>query len=219
MSAGDTEAVGMVSPENTVGVVLAGGRSSRMGYDKAALMIGGEPLLRRVVRRVGMALSEVLVVGLETLQPLVPGTRVVPDETPGRGPLGGIVTALDAVSSPSLFVVACDMPFVNPVLLRELVRIADAMPDMDVVALHTARGVEPLHAVYRAACLPAMRAQLALGKGSLQILLQQLRVHEVLTQDTAHLDPAGLSTFNANTPEAWQQALALAETGAKRDDA
>ena len=139
--------------EPTIGVVLAGGRSQRMGAEKAALTVGGVPLLRRVVERLAMALPDILVIGPETLQGLVPNIRVVPDEAPGRGPLGGIVTAFDTVPSLRLFVVACDMPFVEPALVHEMVRLADETPDVDVVVLCTQRGVEPLHALYRSTCM------------------------------------------------------------------
>ncbi len=196
--------------ETTTGIVLAGGRSQRMGAEKAALMIGGEPLLRRVVRRLRAALPDVLVVGPESLQSLVPDARVVPDADPGRGPLGGIVTAFDVLAGPRVFAVACDMPFVEPALVRELLRIADESPEADVVALRTARGVEPLHAVYRSSCLPPMRAQLAAGEGALHLLLRQLRVREVPRESVARFDYAGLSSFNANTPEEWNHALDLA---------
>jgi molybdopterin-guanine dinucleotide biosynthesis protein A len=212
MSAGDVRDLPKAAQEhNTVGVVLAGGRSTRMGYDKAALMIGGEPLLRRVLRRLAAAVSDVLVVGPESLQPLVPNVCVVPDGMPGRGPLGGIVTAFEVLPPQPLFVVACDMPFVEPALVRELVRIANEMPDVDVVALRTQQGSEPLHAVYRPTCLPTMHAQLASGDGALHRLLQRLRVHVMPREDAAHYDPTGFSAYNTNTPEQWQRALELAQ--------
>jgi molybdopterin-guanine dinucleotide biosynthesis protein A len=210
MSADDAQAAREVQAGDAIGVVLAGGRSRRMGREKAALTIGGEPLVRRVVRRLAEALPDVLVVGPETLRPLVPDVRVVADETPGKGPLGGIVTAFDVAPSHPLFVVACDMPFVAPALVRELVRIAAQTPDVDVVELRTSRGVEPLHAVYSPTCLPALRAQLAAGEGALHLLLRQVRVREVMPEEAARHDPTGLSAFNANTPEEWQRVLALA---------
>ncbi|HEV8192792.1 MAG TPA: molybdenum cofactor guanylyltransferase [Ktedonobacterales bacterium] len=210
MSADGMQNASKTLQENSIGVVLAGGRSQRMGDDKAALTIGGEPLLRRVVRRLEAALPHVLVIGPETLQPLAPHARVVPDGTPGRGPLGGIVTAFAIFPTRLLFVVACDMPFVQPALVRELVRVAVETPDVDVVTLRSQRGFEPLHAVYRPSSLPAMHTRLASGDGALHSLLQQLRVREVPRGELAHFDPAGLSAFNANTPDEWQRALELA---------
>lgn len=201
--------------EHTVGVVLAGGRSQRMGADKASLLIDGEPLLRRVVERLAVALPGVFVVGPDLLQPLVPSIHVVPDDTPRRGPLGGIVTAFDAAPAKRLFVVACDMPFIEPALVRYMAYLADISPDVDVVALRTTRGVEPLHALYLPSSLPAMRAQMLLGEGALHRLLARLRVREVSPDEAVRYDPSGLSAFNANTPEEWEQAMARLSDAAK----
>ena len=197
-------------PTHSVGVVLAGGRSARMGTSKAALEIGGEPLLLRVVGRLRRALPEVVVVGPPVLEALVPGVRVVPDLRPGLGPLSGLEAALGAIASQLAFVVACDMPFISPELVRHLTRLAEQSPDADVVALRTVRGTEYLHAVYTATCLPPIREQLAAGERSAGALLARLRVREVDESEAARFDPRGLSAFNANTPEEWAWALALA---------
>ncbi|MFI5274966.1 MAG: molybdenum cofactor guanylyltransferase, partial [Ktedonobacterales bacterium] len=78
----------------TIGVVLAGGQSRRMGASKAALLIGGEPLLRHVTRRLAEALPAVLVVGTPALAALVPSLTLLADRRPGVGPLAGIEAAL-----------------------------------------------------------------------------------------------------------------------------
>ncbi len=204
------------------GVVLAGGASRRMGRDKAALPLGGEPLLRRAVGRLRRALAEVIVVGAPALASLVPDTRVIADDLPGRGPLGGLVTALRAIEEENeggaewALLVACDMPFTQPALLREIARLALSSPDADVIAICGARGeMEPLHAAYRRACLPVALAHLASDDASLRGLLATLRVREVVPRDARRLDPAGLSPFNANTPDEWRRALRLAEDQAE----
>lgn len=194
-----------------VGVVLAGGGSRRMGRDKAALLLGGEPLLRRAVGRLRLALAEVIVVGAPALAPLVPDTRMVPDGWPGRGPLGALATALAATDAPWVALVACDMPFIQPALIREIARRALASHDADVVALRGARGIEPLHAAYSRACLPLALERLAGDDASLRGLLAMARVAEVSPDEARLLDPAGHSAFNANTPEEWQAALRIAE--------
>ncbi len=194
-----------------VGVVLAGGASRRMGRDKAALPIGGEPLLRRAVGRLRLALAEVIVVGSPALAPLVPETRIVADEWPGRGPLGALVTALRATDAPWVLLVACDMPFTQPALIREIARLALTTPAVDVVALRGPRGVEPLHAAYSRACLPLALERLTGDDASLRGLLAAARVVEVSPDKARVLDPADLSAFNANTPEEWRRALRLAQ--------
>ncbi len=222
------------------GVILAGGRSSRMGSDKAALLIGGEPLLRRMLRRLGLALAQTLVIGPPELAVIAPDARILPDAQPGLGPLGGLATALGAIATPYAFVIACDMPFAQPALIRAQARlalagaaIADATtgaapiavgapgqaasvanmaPGYDVVALRTAQGWEPLHAVYARACLPIVVAQLAAGDLAMRRLLGRLWVCELPPDAVARADPHGLSTLNANTPDEWARALALAAT-------
>ncbi len=193
-----------------VGVALAGGASRRMGRDKAALLIGGEPLLRRAVTRLRLALAEVIVVGSPTLSPLAPETRLVADDWPGRGPLGALATALRATGAEWVFLVACDMPFTQPALIREIARMALASPDADVVAVRGERGIEPLHAAYRRSCLPLALERLAGDDVSLRGLLAAARVRELAPEVAQRLDPERCSTFNANTPEEWERALRLA---------
>ena len=196
-----------------LGVALAGGASRRMGRDKAALELDGEPLLRRAVARLRRALAEVIVVGSPTFAPLIPETRLVADDWPGRGPLGALVTALraaEASGSEWALLVACDMPFTQPALLRAMARLALATPEAQAVALRGQRGLEPLHAVYARACLPLALARLASGDASLHGLLATLNVREITPEDVRRLDPLGRSTFNANTPEEWAQAQRIA---------
>lgn len=198
-------------PRGVTGVVLAGGGSTRMGTSKAALAIAGEPLVRRVVRRLEGALARVIVVGPPELGPLVAGIELLPDDRPGVGPLGGIATALRAAGDDHVFVVACDMPFVAPALVAALARAALRDSSVDALVLRTARGREPLHAVYAPSCLPVIARQLDAGDLALQHLLQHLRAREVPLETMAAHDPLGLSTLNVNTPEEWERALQLAE--------
>lgn len=205
-------ATGAAPLAHTSGVILAGGTSARMGASKASLLIGDEPLVRRVVGRLQVAFADVFVVGAPDLQELVPSVAVMQDRRPGQGPLAGLETALEAMSTPRAFVVACDMPFVSPALAHHMAELAARTPDMDAVALRTAHGPEPLHTVYAASCLPLVRAQLDRDERSLQRLLERLHVREVSDGDVRLFDAAGLSAFNANTPDEWRRALALADS-------
>lgn len=185
------------------GIILAGGRSQRMGRDKAALTIGGEFLLARVVRRLRPAVGAVLVVGPPERAALVPGIPVVADDFPGQGPLGGIATALRATATPYTVVVGCDMPFVRPTLVRFLASLA---PGYDLVLPCTDHGAEPLHAVYASACLPAALTCLAGGERAAAALCARVRTRLVAPAEWAPYDPAGWSLFNANTAADWQRA-------------
>jgi molybdopterin-guanine dinucleotide biosynthesis protein A len=158
------------------GVVLAGGQSTRMGRDKATLEFDGQPLLERAVAVLRECFPEVMVIRQ--------------DDVPGLGPIGGLLTALRR--APEIFVVACDMPFLDAALIREM---AAQLPGYDAVAIPG----EPLHAAYSARILPVVEAQIAAGDYSVQSLLSKLRVKTV---------EAG-PIINVNTPEeleaAWQK--------------
>lgn len=197
-----------------VGVVLAGGASRRMGREKAALPIGGEPLLRRAVSRLRLALADVLVIGAASVAPLVPDTRIIADAWPGYGPLGALATALQATDAEWVLLTACDMPFTQPALVREMARLALNDQTAEVIVLRGLHRLEPLHAVYRRACLPSALERLTGDDVSLHGLFATLRVHEVASEIAQRLDPSGVSAFNANTPEEWQRALRMAEAQA-----
>jgi len=185
-----------------------------MGQPKAALAIGGEPLLRRVARLLLLAVPEVVVVGPPELSQLVPDLAVLPDLHPRIGPLAGIETGLLTMTTELIFVVACDMPFVNPDLVRSMLEYAQGAPEADVVALSSQeRGgegmMEHLHAVYRRSCLPVVTRTAAGGRYALHDLFSQLRVYTFPEALTRQLDPSGLSTLNANSPADWEHVLEL----------
>jgi molybdenum cofactor guanylyltransferase len=166
----------MVNPEfrlndAVTGIVLAGGRSSRMGRDKAALKLDGQTLQNRCVAVLRECFPEVLVIRH--------------DDVPGLGPIGGLATALRR--APEVFVVACDMPFLNAGLIREM---ASQLPGYDAVAI----AGEPLHAAYSARILPAVERQIATGNYSMNHLLSQLRVKAI----------SGPALININTPQEWE---------------
>jgi molybdopterin-guanine dinucleotide biosynthesis protein A len=177
-----------------------------MGQSKAALMMGGEPLLSRITSRLLLAIPEVLVVGPRELAELVPGVKIIPDLHPGLGPLGGIEAALLAMTSELAFVTACDMPFLNSHLVTAMLDYAAA--DADVVALaRDGLRMEHLHAVYRrATCLGPISDLIAADDYALHHLFARLRVRVFPADIAAEIDPDGLSTRNINTPTEWLDA-------------
>jgi molybdenum cofactor guanylyltransferase len=197
-------------PEQATGAILAGGASRRMGRDKAGLVLDGETLLARAVRRLRPVVREVIVVGPPERSLLVPDVRVVPDDRPGQGPLGGVYTALGAASTDRVFVMACDMPFVQTDLVRCLLSLAGAY---DIVVPRSERGTEQLHAVYMRACLPAVAACLDTGALAIASLYSHARTYVMEPDEWAVYDPLHLSLVNVNTPEEWE----AARTRAARD--
>lgn len=193
-------------PQRVSGAILAGGQSRRMGSDKAALLIQGEPLLRRVARLVRAITPDVAVIGPPERAALVLDVPIIPDGWPNRGPLGGIATALQAFAGNVVLVVGCDMPFLNPTLLRYLITL---VPGYDAVVVRADGEAHPLHAVYQQSCLPIIEAQLLAGDLKVQRFLARLKVRFVEGLELDRLDPGRLSTFNANTPEEWETAQRL----------
>jgi molybdopterin-guanine dinucleotide biosynthesis protein A len=181
------------------GVVLAGGRSVRMGEDKANLELSEQTLLTRVVQTVSLVCPEVIIAGGE--QSLAdgfgPDVRWVSDPSGSIGPLAGVTAGLQAAQHDACLVVACDMPFLNPALLSHLV---DRLEKFDAV-VPISHGVSLyLHAAYSRSAAPTAQALLRLKARSVHELVVRLQVLHLSEKHCARFDPAGLSCFNMNTP-------------------
>ncbi len=187
------------------GAVMAGGRSSRLGRDKALLTIDGETLLARAVRALRAVTAEQIVIGPPE-RAEQSGVRAVQDEYPGVGPLGGIFTALRAAVQDRVLVVACDMPFLNPGLLEHLLNLA---PARDVVLPRPEGGGEQLHAVYRRTCIEPIRRQLDRGDYKIDRFFEGVDVRYVDEEELRRYDPDLRSFRNVNTAEDWEEAQRL----------
>ena len=185
-----------------VGVILVGGKSRRYGRNKALELFQGERLIDRRVRKIRALFPKVLVITNE------PELYLHLDVIPGQGPLGGIYTGLLFAQGENVFVTACDMPFVQPALIRHMVKLAG---DYDVVVPQKKEGLEPLHAIYSPRCLPHTKKML--DRGELQVIgfFPAVKVCRISSDDIRQLDPKGLSFFNINTPEDMHRAGELLE--------
>ena len=205
---------GKVEDMRIAGAILAGGQSSRMGANKAVMDFAGEPLLQRVFRRLvaglGATNGEMIVIGPKTLKPVVPQAHIIGDIVPAAGPLGGLYTALKTTTADRIFLMACDMPLLQPGLVRAMCEYANANPASDVIVLPQGDHPQPLHTIYARSCLPVVERALASQDHSMHALLAQLTV-VAIPPDVAHReDPHGFSSFNVNTPTHWREALRLA---------
>ncbi len=186
-------------PEPLAGVVLCGGRSTRMGRDKALLDIAGRPLVLRVADRIGRACHPVLLApGRRGLGGLGHGLVEVADAEPDAGPLGGLVAALEASPHRLMAAVAVDLPFASPAVLALL---ASSCGDADAAVPRTDRGLEPLHAVYARTAVPALRRALSERRMAVHAALADLRVIEVPPSRWREGDPEGRFAVNVNGPE------------------
>ena len=193
-------------------IVLAGGKGTRLGKDKLLEVVGGRPLLQRVVDSLSPISERILVVSAQgQKRPSLQATQIdvatVPDIYPGKGALGGIYTGLSASDSRRSLVVAADMPFLNPDLLQHLFSLA---MDFDVVMPRVRGEIEPLHAVYSRACLPAIHEQLERSQLQIRVFLDKVRVRYFEEAEIERFDPGHLSFFNVNTREDLMKAQEIA---------
>lgn len=188
------------------GAVLAGGRSTRMGSNKALLEVDGVRLIDGTVATLRGLFPEVLIIANDPQPYAGLGVPVHADLVPGKGSLGGIYTALTAAARPHIFCLACDMPFANPALIRFLCALAEGH---DVVVPRTAEGLQPLHALYGKGCLPPMRRQIEADRLKIDRLYEAVRVRYVDEAEMRPYDPDRLSFWNLNTREELAQAQAL----------
>lgn len=186
--------------------VQAGGRSSRMGRDKALLSVGGVPLIERVLRQVAGLGQELLITTNDPERYAHLGLRMVPDSQPGAGALPGLLTALRAARYDRVLIVGCDMPFLSRPLLEHLAELA---PQAEAVLARDGGQYEPLVAAYARSCIGAIESSLAAGEQRMISFLPQVRVITVDKAALDQLDPERLSFFNVNTPEELTRAEEL----------
>ncbi|MFC1892509.1 molybdenum cofactor guanylyltransferase [Chloroflexota bacterium] len=181
-------------------IVLAGGRASRLGHNKAQVRIGNKTLFQRVLCGISFIKGEVIVVsgGKESFPILSSESRerLVTDIYPRKGPLVGIFTGLRVSRSQHNLVVACDMPFLNRGLLSYMIELATGF---DLVIPRLGDMVEPLHAVYSRDCLAAIERMIEQDNLGVNRLLSRVRVRYVEADEIDRFDPAHLSFFNINT--------------------
>ncbi|MCH9035948.1 MAG: molybdenum cofactor guanylyltransferase [Chloroflexi bacterium] len=192
------------------GVALAGGRSKRLGRNKAVEKIGDQSLIERVVGKLSQVTSETVVVVAEESKAadlnLPPWVRTAADLYPGTGSLGGIFTGLSAAKGNYGVVVACDMPFLNVDLIRFML---DIVSDYDAVVPRLQGRPEPLHAVYSKSCVGPIEHCLQADQLKIAIFFEQINVAYLEEDDIEAFDPSHLSFFNVNTQEDLDKALAL----------
>jgi molybdopterin-guanine dinucleotide biosynthesis protein A len=179
------------------GLLLAGGRSSRMGTDKALVDFHGEPLAERVLRVLRAVGDQVFIASGDGRRLGSLGVPQLADAVAEAGPLGGIVAGLEAAATDLVAVVAVDMPFASAEVLRLL---AGRWDGQDAMVPGTDRGPEPLHAVYSRAAAPVLRQLLESGVLTMHRVLERIEMSIVEEQDWRVADPTGRFAVNVNRP-------------------
>ncbi|NQT74258.1 MAG: molybdenum cofactor guanylyltransferase [Chloroflexi bacterium] len=182
-------------------IVLAGGRSTRLGRDKVSLVIGGEGLLQRTINHLKRLNQEIILV-LAQGQPLSKldsstDVRLAMDVELGKGPLVGVYSGLKASNDDYNVVVACDMPFLNVELMRYMIGLG---PGFDIVIPRIGDKVEPLHAVYSKSCLDIIEGMMSEGNLKVSNLLELANARFVEGDELDKFDPDHQSWFNINMP-------------------
>jgi molybdenum cofactor guanylyltransferase len=201
--------------ENTMEIsciALAGGKSTRLGRNKLFEVVGGKTLFARVISKLALFKSEIIVVTVEQAnlpQDInYPKLKIVRDIFPGKGLLGGIYTGLITSKTFYNIVVACDMPFLNYALLKYFSAVAEGF---DLVAFHKVDKFEPLHAVYSQKCiLPIEKLMQHKNNERIIEILPYVKVRNISQEEIDRIDPYHLSFFNINNETELKTARKIA---------
>ena len=186
--------------------IQAGGKSSRMGQDKALMPFHGVPLIQYVMERLAKIADEIIITTNAPGKYRFLDVPLYPDIRPDRGALGGLYTALSSAKGDLVAVVACDMPFASYQFFLTASKLISES-DTDVVIPQTEYGYEPLHALYRRdACIPPIEAVLDADKWKVISWFDQIKIHALSPTETTLFNPDGLTFWNLNTPEDFEKA-------------
>lgn len=181
------------------GIILAGGRASRLGgINKAFIEVGGERLIDRTLRVYRALFGEIIISTNSPLEYLEFDARIVTDIHRGKGPLGGIHAGLLHASCEQVFVSACDMPYLSEEFIRHMIAQAKGY---DLVVPVTANGFESLHAIYSRRCLPVIESQIERGELKVSLLFRKFKTREIPVDEIRRFDPEGRLFSNLNRPE------------------
>ncbi|MBN1625110.1 MAG: molybdenum cofactor guanylyltransferase [Deltaproteobacteria bacterium] len=192
--------------KGVTGVILAGGKSTRFGSNKALVEINGARLIERVTGVMGSIFKRLILITNTPQEYSYLGLPLYGDLIKGFGPLGGIYTGLEAIKDETGFFIACDMPFINEDLIRHIVEVRD---DFDAVMPKIDWMIEPLYAVYTKRCLPAIKGLITSGERQIIKFFKEVRVRHVDEEEIRAFDPQLKSFININRPNELLDAISL----------
>ena len=194
------------------GILLAGGRSRRLGRDKAVERIGSERIIDRVIQTLaGVTTSQTVVVDrLNRIKELniEKEIRYVVDSYSETGSLGGLFSGLSQSPTPWSFLAACDMPFLSATLIKFMMtKISNHSPDV-VIPKFEGR-LQTTHALYNKSCLKHIEARLEVGLLKMDGYFSKITVCEITEDEFLNIEGSGDSFFNVNTPDDLETALRM----------
>lgn len=183
---------------NLTGIILSGGKSIRMGENKAFIEIEGVPIIHRIHTLFrNLFLETIIVTNQKDLFSNLE-SRIYNDLLPQRGALGGLYTGLFFSSLQYSFCVACDMPFLKEKVIEYLIKDIEGY---DVIVPRTTDGLQPLHAIYSKNCLGPIKKVIEQEKFKIIDIYPMVNVKIIEDEEFKYLDPMGESFININTPE------------------
>jgi molybdenum cofactor guanylyltransferase len=190
------------------GIVLCGGKSTRMGTPKAALRFGDETMLQRVVRLLDTVVAPIVVVAAreQPLPPLPDSVSITRDEREAKGPLEGIRAGLTALpeSIDAAYITSCDVPLLVPAFVE---RMIDLMGDHDIAVMAIDGFPHPLSAIYRRRVLPHVESLLSQDRLRPVFLFDAVRTRRVKPEEMTVVDAELRTLRNLNTPDDYRAAL------------
>lgn len=183
-------------------IILVGGKSLRMGQNKAFLRCGDKTFIEHQIDKLSKLFDEIILSANDVNTYSILNIPIVPDITPGKGPLGGICAGLMHAKSFHSFVIACDMPFINESVILYLKELINGF---DVVVPQTSRGLEPMHAFYSKNCIAPIRRCIEEEKLRIIDFFPSVNVRIVDEKELAELDAPMQSLVNLNTPGEYKK--------------
>ncbi|HHX54073.1 MAG TPA: molybdenum cofactor guanylyltransferase [Clostridiales bacterium] len=185
-------------------VILAGGRSSRMGFDKQMLKMQNKRIIDLLIPMLRTRFDDIMVSSRMPELYKLGEVRVIQDVFPDMGPLGGIHSALINAESRSVFTVACDMPFLELPYIDYMMSLLEGGEYDACVTLRKDR-IEPFHAFYCRSGLPVLEEDLSQGKGSIFYYTRKIRTLMIREDDAAPFLPGWRAFTNLNTREEYER--------------
>ena len=203
----------MKSVKSASAVILAGGRSARMGgRPKAMLLFEGATLIERIATELGRAFDDIVMVAAPQAAaielPALDGATIVRDDGAFEGPAGALARGLRAARHDLAFACSCDLPMLRAEVAAWLLSLIGEHDD--AVIPEVGGRLQPLHAAYRRRCAGALDAMLARGERRLSAVAEAASCRIVAEAEYRRADPDALSCFNINTPADYVRALGFA---------
>jgi molybdopterin-guanine dinucleotide biosynthesis protein A len=170
----------MIERTNITGIILAGGKSSRIGFDKGVINLNGKPFIVHIIEAMKPLVNNIIIVSDNTDYDKF-GYQIVNDLIKNSGPVAGLYSGLSNSKTEYNLVLSCDVPLIKTFILEQLIDRFDI--DYDMIQLQSENKSMPLIAIYKTHCLHTFEAQLNKNKKRLRIAVEQLK-HKTITIDS-----------------------------------